>query len=299
MAGKPVDREGFSLRRWSQRKLDAARPREADNAAPRSSDALTAVAPPPVADAAGTDPTAAPLAPASEMPPAAAPVVAAPTELPSLDSLTIDSDYSPFMQPGVDDALKRGALKQLFKDPRFNVMDGLDVYIDDYSKPDPIDPAVVRQLVSARYIFDPPATRVNALGHVEDVPDEQPAEVSRQEPRPEVGSEHGAERETALQDGPQREATSQDGPPREAALQDGPQREGASQDAPQREAALQDGPQRDAGRQVTPAQSAPQVATVSAAARAAERPPVAANAASSPAAAVDVADAEDSPSNPS
>ena len=95
MAGKPVDREGFSLRRWSQRKLDAARPREADNAAPRSSDALTAVAPPPVADAAGTDPTAAPLAPASEMPPAAAPVVAAPTELPSLDSLTIDSDYSP------------------------------------------------------------------------------------------------------------------------------------------------------------------------------------------------------------
>jgi hypothetical protein len=29
-------------------------------------------------------------------------------------------------------------LKTLFQDPRFNVMDGLDVYIDDYSKPDPL-----------------------------------------------------------------------------------------------------------------------------------------------------------------
>jgi hypothetical protein len=42
------------------------------------------------------------------------------------------------MQPDVDPALRRGALKKLFGDPRFNVMDGLDVYIDDYSKPDPL-----------------------------------------------------------------------------------------------------------------------------------------------------------------
>ena len=96
--------------------------------------------------------------------------------LPSLESLTIDSDYSPFMQPGVDDAMKRGALKKLFSDPHFNVMDGLDVYIGDYSKPDPIDPAIVRTLTQARYIFNPPATRVNAAGYVEDVPDDAPAD---------------------------------------------------------------------------------------------------------------------------
>ena len=95
-----------------------------------------------------------------------------PVALPALHTLTIDSDYTPFMQPGVDDAVKCGALKKLFADPWFNVMDGLDVYIDDYSKPDPIDPAIVRTLVQARYIFNPPATRVNAQGHVEDVPDE-------------------------------------------------------------------------------------------------------------------------------
>ena len=89
--------------------------------------------------------------------------------LPSIDSLSIDSDYSPFMQSGVDESLKRGALKKLFSDPRFNVMDGLDVYISDYSKPDPIDPEIVRTLVQARYIFNPPATRVNEQGYVEDV----------------------------------------------------------------------------------------------------------------------------------
>ena len=52
-------------------------------------------------------------------------------------------------------------------------MDGLDIYIDDYSKPDPIDPDVVRQMVQGRYIFDPPQTRVNAQGFVEDVPPEE------------------------------------------------------------------------------------------------------------------------------
>ena len=29
-------------------------------------------------------------------------------------------------------------MKKLFSDPHFNVMDGLDTYIDDYGKPDPL-----------------------------------------------------------------------------------------------------------------------------------------------------------------
>ena len=59
------------------------------------------------------------------------------------------------------------------RDPRFNVMDGLDVYIDDYSKPDPIAPEVLAQLNQLKYLFDPPKTRVNAQGHVEDVPEDE------------------------------------------------------------------------------------------------------------------------------
>ena len=100
--------------------------------------------------------------------------------------VTIDSDYRGFMQPGVDETLKRGALKKLFSDPRFNVMDGLDVYIDDYSKPDPIEPELVRKLAQARYIFNPPATRVNARGFIEDVPDAETPLAAADADRPDV-----------------------------------------------------------------------------------------------------------------
>jgi hypothetical protein len=50
----------------------------------------------------------------------------------------------------VDESVRRVALKKLFADPHFNVMDGLDVYIDDYSKPDPIPAALLRSLNQAR-----------------------------------------------------------------------------------------------------------------------------------------------------
>src|SRR5690348_8615866 len=172
MAADPTESKGFSLRRWSQRKHAAARDRlrEADEApaqaAPTDSPPASAVATA-VSDArsnnvTNTDSTAV--------------TAGEPTKLalPPIESLTIDSDYSPFMQPGVDATTKHRALKKLFSDPRFNVMDGLDVYIDDYSKPDPIDPAIVRTLNQARYIFNPPKTRVNAEGHVEDVPADDP-----------------------------------------------------------------------------------------------------------------------------
>jgi predicted phosphate transport protein (TIGR00153 family) len=44
------------------------------------------------------------------------------------------------------DQVLREALRSLFQDPHFNVMDGLDVYIDDYSKPDPIPESWLSQL---------------------------------------------------------------------------------------------------------------------------------------------------------
>jgi hypothetical protein len=42
------------------------------------------------------------------------------------------------MREGVDPTVKGQALKTLFSDPALYPMDGLDVYIDDYSKPDPL-----------------------------------------------------------------------------------------------------------------------------------------------------------------
>ena len=158
---KPL--EGLSLGRWSRLKREAARQKDTPAPKPEDIGAAPIAKPPPVAAALVASEPAAP---------------ARCDPLPPIESLTIDSDFSAFLQPEVDETLKRQALKQLFRDPRFNVMDGLDVYIDDYSKPDPIDPDIVRQMVQGRYIFDPPPTRINAHGHVEDVPAEEVADAT-------------------------------------------------------------------------------------------------------------------------
>jgi hypothetical protein len=76
---------------------------------------------------------------------------APPTRRP-VESLTPESDFRPFLKPDVDPALKNQALKALFKDPHFNIMDGLDIYIDDYSKPDPIPESMLRQLNQSKML---------------------------------------------------------------------------------------------------------------------------------------------------
>lgn len=67
-----------------------------------------------------------------------------------MESLTPESDFTPFMRPDVDPGVKQAAMKQLFKDPHFNVMDGLDTYIDDYGVPDPIPASMMKNLYQAR-----------------------------------------------------------------------------------------------------------------------------------------------------
>lgn len=78
---------------------------------------------------------------------------APPPELPPVDKLTIDSDYTGFFHPKVDEKLRRAALRKLFGDPHFNVMDGLDVYIDDYSKSDPLPAEMLAQLKHGQQIL--------------------------------------------------------------------------------------------------------------------------------------------------
>jgi len=78
----------------------------------------------------------------------AKPEAAAP--LPALDSLSFESDFKAFLQAKVEEGVKRAALKKLFSDPRFNVMDGLDVYIDDYSKGETLTPEMVALLEHAK-----------------------------------------------------------------------------------------------------------------------------------------------------
>jgi len=163
MADEPHSPRPPFLHRWSQRKLAAAREAEAAATTSRTAEAVPATTP------------------AVSAPPVAAPAAAAP-ELPAVDSLSFESDFTAFLAKGVDPDLKRAALKKLFADPRFNVMDGLDVYIDDYTKFEPIPPEVMAKLNQARYLFDPPKTRVNPQGEVEDVPDEPATATTGNDP---------------------------------------------------------------------------------------------------------------------
>ncbi|AVA36802.1 DUF3306 domain-containing protein [Cupriavidus metallidurans] len=93
---------------------------------------------------------------AAAVPTPAASAVPMPT-LADVAVLRPGDNIARFVAQGVDESVKRAALKTLFADPHFNVMDGLDTYIDDYSKPDPIPPEILRRLRQSETLglFDP------------------------------------------------------------------------------------------------------------------------------------------------
>lgn len=131
MSEPPQD--GF-LRRWSSRKNDA---RQGKALAPEPTvipaRAVSSEVPVPSQDGVQEDPTPAPT-------------------LQDVEQLTPSSDYRAFVQREVPVDVKNAAMKKLFADPHFNVMDGLDVYIDDYGQPDPLAPALLRQMASAQFL---------------------------------------------------------------------------------------------------------------------------------------------------
>jgi hypothetical protein len=73
-------------------------------------------------------------------------------------ALTPNSDFQPFMRPGVTADVRNVAMKKLFTDPHFNVMDGLDIYIGDYNTPDPMPAGMLQKMVGAQLLglFDKP-----------------------------------------------------------------------------------------------------------------------------------------------
>ncbi|HJV73731.1 MAG TPA: DUF3306 domain-containing protein [Noviherbaspirillum sp.] len=113
--------------------------------------------------------------------------------LEEVKALTKDSDFRPFVARGVDENVRRAAMKKLFSDPHFNVMDGLDVYIDDYSKSVPIPAQVLAMLNHAQALLNPlavfatateekilgegPPPEQQALNEPNLLPAENPAEI--------------------------------------------------------------------------------------------------------------------------
>lgn len=74
-----------------------------------------------------------------------------------LANLGPDSDFGVFLREEVSETVRRQAMKTLFADPHFNVMDGLDIYIDDYSISEPIPAAMMATLNHAKTLFETPA----------------------------------------------------------------------------------------------------------------------------------------------
>jgi hypothetical protein len=80
---------------------------------------------------------------------------------PTLDdvrALTADSSYAPFVARDVAPDVRNAAMKKLFADPHYQVMDGLDIYIDDYAQPSPLPASMLAQMASAQFLklVDPP-----------------------------------------------------------------------------------------------------------------------------------------------
>jgi hypothetical protein len=132
--------DGF-LGRWAQRKQAV---REGKPVVEPVSPAPTPAAP--VTAARTGAPEAAPAsveAAAEALPP--------PT-MEEAQTLTPQSDFRRFVATDVDPEVKHAAMRKLFADPHFNVMDGLDIYIDDYNKPDPLPDSMLRQMASAQFL---------------------------------------------------------------------------------------------------------------------------------------------------
>jgi len=114
--------EGF-LSRWSRRKLESEETDVGDPAEVAPSDAL--------AQSPG-DQAPAPVLTDEDMPP--------------LEELGEESDYSGFLSPGVSEALRQAALRRLFSSPKFNVCDGLDDYAEDYTKFAPLGDVITADM---------------------------------------------------------------------------------------------------------------------------------------------------------
>lgn len=127
--------------RWSRRKQEAAQGLPLQEAKQTEAQVTTT--------RAQAEPVAAQLATAAPVPPVPA------EPLPTLEdaqALAPGSELGAFMRQGVPAEVRNLAVKKLFADPHFNVMDGLDIYIGDYNTPDPLPAGMLQKMASAQFM---------------------------------------------------------------------------------------------------------------------------------------------------
>jgi hypothetical protein len=184
--------DGF-LGRWSRRKA-GLEPEGLDSTAPDLKPKVTPSSVPP--DKKTIESASAP-AEEETLPPTL-------EEAESIDRFA--PDFSAFMKPNVDPAVQQAAMKKLFSDPHFNIMDRLDIYIDDYSIPDPIPMEMLKRMVQSeslglfRKFEDGPGAKVLAESEENKVLEPEPEPIAAAEPDPAEITEASASNVTMPQD---------------------------------------------------------------------------------------------------
>ena len=108
-------------------------------------------------------------------------------DMPPVESLHADSDFSGFLSPGVSEELRKLALRKMFALPSFQIRDGLDDYDDDFTVFEPLGDTVTN---------DPWTHRQKRLAEEKAAAEKAEAErLSQEENEEEIAEQVDAEEE--------------------------------------------------------------------------------------------------------
>ena len=162
----PVRNDGGFLYRWSERKLALRDGTAIDDGNPAEEAARQQ-------DSIATDDTAFGPQPATTL---------TDVDMPPVEDLDAESDYSSFLSQGVSESLRNQALKKLFFCGRFNVVDGLDDYAEDFTRFESLGDIITAEM---RHRIDEAAKRNTAddewEADVEEAGDTEPKVVGAED----------------------------------------------------------------------------------------------------------------------
>ena len=127
-------------------------------------------------------------------------------DMPALETLHDDSDYSGFLSPEVSDKLREVALRKLFHGKAFNIVDGLDDYDDDFITALPLGDIVTADMrhQAEMKLEKEKAALLEESQHVATAEESVYEEPEKDEPvavdTSDVGSEHGNENQSEAAD---------------------------------------------------------------------------------------------------
>ena len=96
-------------------------------------------------------------------------------DMPPLESLTEDSDYSAFFSPKVSEVLRQQALRKLFHFEKFNLTDGLNDYDEDYTQFEKLGNIVTHEM---KRLLDSESVNLKADQSLDEVTEEKTIAVN-------------------------------------------------------------------------------------------------------------------------